>query len=528
MKNVPRKQMREIQRALKFITSLRDLSFTLENVVTGETMTFGGQWDSIRASYGEISNKSSRVIKVTKGQWEAMLIAYEALYNPVKLMNGQNPIVLLVVNAPRRSGKTVLLALIHFMMMVAKPGSKSRLVSLRQSHGDQVIKWIMEKILRYDDSLYTYDKNKKRLTLINGSSMSSHAEVNKDADRGSADDLDTFDEAAFLKEDTISAATPAITDKGGFFVMVGSPNGRNHFQQLAEKARDCDPRIREIIKNVQLSPDDNVFVPYLKRMQETMIHVLSESAYRQEMLGLFEDEKGRVLTHFERSTHVQPASMIDDDTPRMCHVLFGKSYKYVVGVDYNTNPTAGVICQFDTEGHIWYVGEVLTPHGTEIWGERLWQRLTLMGCDDPYKDAVIIGDASGAYQDFSQGRKTQGSSYAILKKQGWKIYMPTARRKTNPSVAHRMEVARSMHYNAAGEIRMHVDPSCEALIKSFETLPLNKTGLPDKNNKNNHIYDAATYPLYRVWGTKSGVSVWGKMLIHVPDRGKELLKRIAA
>lgn len=541
MANVSFKSIRETHRILTSVSTLRDLSCKFLDATTGNYLVVGGQWSTIQCKYVSQATDSAQIFKVTHNQYEILCACWEALFNPIKLETGLPPIITIVVKARRRGGKSYLLYAAHLMTALAKPGSPSRITSKRQWHGVKLIRKIMQ-FFNFDPDIINWDKKRATLVLCNGSRVSAHAEVNRDADRGDTSGLESYDEGAFLQEETLSAGLPQITDQAGFSLFVSTPKSKSYFDSLAKKQDSKDPLVQQIVRVYSLNPDDNVFVPYLKKMQEYMIHVLTPRAYKEEMLGLVVDDDVKVLPDFDKDLHVTTQGLITltdysqykkDPNVRVNWVpviskkvfknKYNRVFKYIVGVDYNKAPTCGTICQYDDQGHIWYIGEVSSNSSIEIFGDMLWEELLNLGCTDPYAEAVIIGDASGEYQGDYYTDRLGGAAHKILREQGWTVKKPVPPpHKKNPLIERRMEVTRSLTKNAAGEIRLHVHPRCKMLIETMDTLNLDKNSKPNKSNKLNHWFDSLSYPCYRIWGTSSGESVYGIKLVHVPHRDEDV------
>ena len=509
---LPWRKLRDISKKYNKVMQLRDLSITYVNADTGEALTVGGDWDRVAGKYSKIASTSKRVFRLGISQWEMIQHSVDALYNPQKLAQEKPPVTTIIVHAPRRGGKSYGLAAVLSMVLLAKPKSNCWLVGLRKKHGENIIQTIRAYL--HPDN-YEYDRHNSVLRLINGSQLSARSERNYNADRGNSLDVYALDEAAFMDEAVYEAGIPAILDRAGFAILASSPNMLNYFYRLAERADSNDPIATEVVKAVHLRPEHNVFVPYLDKIRKYLKYTMSTDAYQQEAEGKFIQRQGRVMPQFEKKIHVLSRVNCDDYTAQAVEIAFKSVGKrdFVVGVDYNVNPTAGVICKFDKHGRVWYIAEVCTGAGTEIWGELLETRLMELGAVDPHQQTLIIGDASGEYQDPRSGSH---QSAKMLRQQGWTVYSPKVRKRINPSVSTRMEVMRSLHYNAAGEVRMYVDPECEMLIQSLNELPLNAQGKPDKGNNLNHIYDAASYPVYRFWGTGASVDIWKTQLVLAP------------
>lgn len=519
---LPRKELREIGYALDRMQTTKPLALTFQAKRTGRTVSAGGVWDSVKCRY--IESCAGPVIELTERQYDMALYAVQALQNTKRRAAGEVPISDIIFHGPRRGGKSVALAAIMAIVLLAKPGRMSWVVGKRRKHGNRIIT-LLRRWLPVGS--YTWDKRTDSITLANHARLEAKAEVNHDADRGDSLYFVGFDEAAFQAEAAYSALAPSVADNDGFCGHFTSPAPPNWFSRLVEKSKSHDPQIAGAIKVLHARPEDNVFKPHLAERMQEYRKTLSKEAFERECLGLFTSDEGRVLPGFQRETHVIADWLshwqregLQDATDAVSRAVLGISatdsrfpltFQYLVGLDYNVNPSCGSIVKLDSRGFVWYLGEVLSEFGTEALGREIELKLAEMGCDDPYRQAVLIADASGEYQD-PKGKKFRASS-DILRRQGWLVYRPSGSKRVNPGRHARMETIRSMTRNAEGEIRLFVDASCEETINTFLEMELNTYGLPSKAHPGNHLYDAATYPLFRVWGTRLGEAVFKRNLV---------------
>lgn len=505
---LPWSRLKEAERNISLLNDSADLSVSLVNGVTGETLVCGGLWDNVSKKYTSMG-KGCRTLSLTAPQWELVQQCKAAMFNDDLLASGKAPIQDVLFHGSRRCGKSVGGKAGTALVALAKPNARIWVIGLRKRHGDKIIQGLKRLIpSRY----WTHDKVDNTLRLINGSTITAKSAVNYDSDRGDSLDMLVLDEAAFMAESVHDALIPALADRNGFCLSLSSPNMFNWFFRLAEKSQSSDPIARQTVKTIHSTAFDNIFVKHLAKRMEFAKHTLSTDAYKQEVLGEFLNRGGIVLPQFDKSVHIMPRSNIAgiDVTADLSAWCFGKRAEFIVGVDYNINPTAGVICKFDKRGHIWYIAELDTHQGTEHWGKELYALVQkLSGGKDPYDVTVIVGDASGEYQD---PRKGSDPSALTLRAQGWSVYRPTASRR-NPSRRARLEVIRGLCMNALGEPRLWVDPSCNNLIEVFREHPLNNMGLPDKTYNGNHKYDGATYPAYRIWGSKQAETFYKFKLV---------------
>lgn len=514
---MPWKKLKDLERQVEDMLAYIKLNACIENAITGERVYFGGTWDNLAkkyANYHSGSDVSNITFSVTAPQYQLIKHMLQAIQNDARMIRDLPPILDMIFHGGRRSGKSQAGIAAVLLMALARPCSEIWVVGLRKRHGDKFIAGLKKKLpLRS----WIHDKVYNKLMLINGSIIISKSAVNYDADRGESLDMLVLDEAAFMQEIVHDTLINGLADRNGICLSTSSPNMFNWFYRIAELASDPDPNTSETVRTIQSRASDNIFVKNLTKRMQWQKKVMSDEAWRQETEGEFLQKSGLVLPQFDKNLHVKSASLLgtDDITADLCNYYFGQRSEYIVGVDYNINPTAGVVVKFGKNGHAWYIAELDTSLGTEDWGSQLYNKISDMsGGKDPYEIVTIIGDASGEYQNpRKKGQSKLPPSAKILRSQGWQVFSPASGSRTNPLRHVRMDMIRSLAKNAAGEVRMWVDPQCVDLINVFREHPLNSKGLPDNSYKGNHKYDAATYPIYRIWSSGRARAFFGFRLV---------------
>ena len=508
---IPWKDFGEFRQDLDDVTEPKKLRVRFVNNVTGDAVTVGGIWDPVakryldeyeiphlpKADLKRLQKQKTPIVKLGDTQFRFVLYCLAALLNYERMAAEEPPEQLVMMHGARRSGKSVALRNGILAVAIARPAAHIWVVGLRKRHGQRIISGIRRTLA---DDLHDYQKRDQLLTLANHSSIHSKAAVNYDADRGDELDMLAIDEAAFMKEDVYHTLMPSVTSVNGFTAMATSPNKMNWVHELKELPRFSEDSAAAI-KTVHLTPQENTFAPVVAKRAELARYVMSEERWRQEMMGEFSETSGLALPKFNRRVHIRDWSQINDYTTEVTSKFFRMrgSFEWIVGVDYNINPTCGVIIKVDTMGQIWACAEVWDAEGTDQFGRRLYRALQKMGVEDPYREALIVGDSSQESQDPRD--KKHGASARILRAQGWKkVITPQSSRKVNPGRVNKLEMMRALHFNAAGEAHMFADPSCEYTLKMMQYLDLNDRGLPNRSNKYNHWFDALAYAVWRVWG----------------------------
>jgi hypothetical protein len=214
----------------------------------------------------------------------------------------------------------------------------------------------------------------------------------------------------------------------------------------------------------------NLDTGYIPRLKAS----LSPELYDIEVLGKrVRITIGRIAKYFNRDRHVLSIPL---DRAKALHV----------SLDFNHNPSTGIICQFnEVERELYVLREFyLTNSNTFELSDAIAQWLT----DKQITTAVYLhGDASGA-------QKTANS-----KKTNWQIvterlrpWHPAQRYgRANPEV---MDTINSL--NAAfSHDRIYLDKTCKELIKDLEFLRFDDNGGIDKKTDlmRSHLFDELRY-----------------------------------
>ena len=106
---------------------------------------------------------------------------------------------------------------------------------------------------------------------------------------------------------------------------------------------------------------------------------------------------------------------------------------------------------------------------------------------------VIYPDASGQNTSSKDYAK---SDLSIIRNAGFKVNVDS----TNPAVKDRINATNAMLLNAQNERRMFVNPyRCPRFTEALEQQAYDKNGAPDKTSGVDHVIDAGTYPIIKLF-----------------------------
>ncbi len=397
--------------------------------------------------------------------------------------------------AGRRFGKTYL-ALVEVCRAAWAPG---RLVwyvgpSIKQA------KRIFRKALKQMTRPYWAsppNETDLRIELVSGGTICVRGADNYDSLRG--DDLDflVVDEyASIAPEAWTEVLRPALADRLGHALFIGTPQGFNHFHELVESAEALPDW-----KVFQFTTAEGGNVPPEELVSASQ--EMDERTFRQEFEASFETlGVGRAYYAFDCAYNVRALS-------------FNPRAPLVWALDFNMNPLCSVLLQA-IDGTVRILEEMILPDSN-----------TLAACEEllarterwthgrlgiyVYGDATADQRRTSALRTDWQIVKDFFGRYPDRFQAGFRV--PSV----NPPVKDRVNCVNAVLRNHAGQFRMLVDPKCKHLIKDFEqvcwkTDPHGNSlvELDKSDAQRTHVSDAVGYyvarefPMRSQHGEKSG------------------------
>ena len=157
---------------------------------------------------------------------------------------------------------------------------------------------------------------------------------NPDSLRGEGLDFVVMDEFAFMKAEAWhEALRPALSDKLGRALFIGTPRGRNHFWELYQRGVRGDDGYQSFTYPTAANP-------YIKTSEiESAKHELPEIIFRQEYLAEFIDDAGGVFRRVQEAARLLPLSNPIQD------------HQYICGVDVAASVDFTVVSVIDAASH---------------------------------------------------------------------------------------------------------------------------------------------------------------------------------
>ena len=348
-----------------------------------------------------------------------------------------------------------------------------------------------------------------RVDLISGGTIALRGADYYDSLRGDGLDFVVLDEFANMSPQAwTEVLRPALSDRLGRALFIGTPKGRNHFYELYEKAQN------EVNwAAFQFTTEQGGYVS--AEELENAAHDLDERTYDQEFRARFTNQGSGIAYYaFDRNRHVRP-------------VAYNPSHPLFWALDFNTNPLCSVIGQMIND-RVYILEELILPDSNTpaaceefIVRTRKWtkapiipeppdmnaaQAETLYELQQQLQPGVlnvyIYGDSTGAQRNTSASRTDWQIVRDFFGRHSDRCNASFRISKANPLVKDPVNCVNAVLRNYAGEHRLLVDPGCKHLIKDFERVcwkadPYgNPTADLDKSDPmRTHVSDALGYML---------------------------------
>src|SRR5712692_8248954 len=234
-----------------------------------------------------------------------------------------------VLAAGRRFGKTYL-ALTELCRAAWSPGRVVWYVAPTYKQAKRIA-WAPLKQMTRSYCAAKPNESELRVDLVTGGSIAIRGADNYDALRGDGLDFVVLDEyASMASQAWAEVIRPALSDRRGRALFIGTPKGFNHFYDIFQNAAN-----RPDWAAFQFTTEQggNVAPEEL----ESAARELDERTYRQEFQATFENlAHGLVYYAFDRRENVQA-------------VPYLRQFPLCWSLDFNVNPMCSVIAQIEDQ-----------------------------------------------------------------------------------------------------------------------------------------------------------------------------------
>lgn len=378
--------------------------------------------------------------------------------------------------AGRRLGKTTFAGTRAFRSAYMKRRAEVRYIAPYLKQAKEIF-WEPLKRIVPRQYILKINESDLAITLLNESKIKLLGADNPNSLRGPGLDDVLFDEFADIAPETwYEVIEPALSDREGRAVFLGTPKGYNHFYDIYRMGLDPE------------QPDWASFsftTAQGGRVKASIIEkarrALDFRVFRQEYEASFETMTGRVYDNFVRLQW--PKGNVDAR-------IVDRGGDLIIGMDFNVNPMTAIVMQ-DAGGWPQILEEIeLHTSNTEEMAQDITRRY-------PGRRIIICPDASGNQQ--SANAPVGVTSHTILQSHGFYLQHDN----NNPVVVDRINNVQSLLKSGDDIRRVTIHPRNERLIKALEGL----TWETDKNGKSkvnkklglDHLADAFGYPLWQRW-----------------------------
>lgn len=389
-----------------------------------------------------------------------------------------------VVVAGRRWGKTHLslfdLLIDNDFGAWKKPKMKNWFIAptYRQAKN---IAWTILKEIVYEYPQLIKAKNESELSIefINNSIIELKGADNEDSLRGVGLTKANPDEFAFMKKEAwTEVIRPALSDRKGKAMFIGTPDGFNYFYELYNKGK----AEQDGFKSWFFKTIDSPFID--PQEIEAAKNELDERTFRQEYEASFETATGRIYYAFDRKENNAEQPIVRD-------------LPLIITVDFNVSPMCWLVMQ--RINNIDYVIEEIVRRNTNT--EEMAKTLGDLYSYD--RRFIFYGDYSGTFRS----TKSYTTDYDIIKE-----ILPNIeiRVKPNPSVVDRVNSVNARLCNARGQRKLFLNTTkCPELTKDLEQViwKEGKREIDKSNIERTHSSDALGYYIdyeYPLKGRLSG------------------------
>jgi len=335
----------------------------------------------------------------------------------------------------------------------------------------RTVRWV-ERVNISEMNIYL--KNKSVIMIRSGDKP--------DRLRGLAIDFLVLDEFADINPDIWESVRPALSDRKGHCLFIGTPKGFNWARDLFENGLNDDMPDWEAFSFTTLDGG---------RVAEEEItsarRDLDERSFRQEYMATWEQYSGNIYFSFDRDMHTKSTEQPTDKD--VIHI----------GIDFNVSPMSA-ICFVARKDGLHAFDEIV------IYGSNTYEMCDEIKQRFPKNRITVYPDASGGNQN------TKGiSDHKILQNSGFDLKAPRA----NPPVKDRISAVNAALKSADGSIRLRINKKCRKLIEALTKQTYkDDTRQPDKSLGVDHFNDAAGYCVHYLMPVKrdivpSKTKYWG-------------------
>jgi len=382
----------------------------------------------------------------------------------------------IVLVAGRRFGKTTLATYIMRKWAFTKAGKYAYISPTWKMSRSIFWEPLLEKIP--PEYIKNALKNTLELYLTNGSIIKLYGAQNYDNIRGEGFDGVIIDECKDIpREAWFEVVRPALTDKKGRALIIGTPQGMNDLL--------FDIWNQEDFKKYKFTTAEGGWVT--DEEIEKARKELDERTFRQEFEAEFIENAGNVYYAFS--------------TENIQDYKFNPSEDVYLSWDFNVGerPMSCILLQRNGDKvyafHEFVLKQTNTHEMVQIVASWLKEQNTT-------GKIWITGDYAGNKMTSSATRSDYDIIISTLRERGFQAWTKV---KPVRSIRARVIALNSYFCNTQGERRLFVSPKCKKLIEDLKYTLWKENGaeLDDRNPERTHPSDALSYYVYNFGETRS-------------------------
>jgi hypothetical protein len=484
----------------------------------------GGVWHSSKRDYVEdhpFGEETDLVWEFNPVQSQLFDVLYD-IYDPdIKI-----PVTEVAAFGGRQTGKSEAAVRAGCSMNAIRPGSQGHIWGYDYSNAEEMLEKI-RNIIPPEWELH-FDAAKRIMRWKNESRIYLKTAAKPKKARSQAPDWVILDEPSWYDQPKkiLNGVLPGAATNSAPTFLITSPNGHDAVYYETQKRFHKKEMVAKSVRffDFGCTYDNPCLSNKAKRQIKVLEESMSPSQVQQELKGEVVNMTGLVLYDFARERHVNTGHPdLDDITRYITKGLFGQEYDLIGGMDFNENPISFNAFKMYEGGIMHCCAELemnnanTTKFGTTLlipWLQKLYPDLPE---DEAKKKILIVGDASGQWQEFGKQRKRgkkEIPAFKQLKQLGIDVIPPQKvkskgrragqrRRRShtyssNPNRGDRQESARARFLTSKGQIFVTIHEDCTETIKMCENIELYKS-LPDLKSEHIHRWDALTYPIFKLF-----------------------------
>jgi Terminase large subunit, T4likevirus-type, N-terminal len=374
--------------------------------------------------------------------------------------------------AGRRSGKTYL-ACVELIRAAWGPKRVAWYVAPTYKQAKRIA-WKQLKQLTRPFWASPPNETDLRIELLAGGTIALRGADNYDSLRGEGLDFVVLDEFASMHPAVFpEVIRPALSDRMGKLLFIGTPRGRNHFYDVFQDASE-----QADWAAFQYTTEQGGLVSVAELAQAA--RELDERTFRTEYQASFENlGVGTAYFAFDRSRNVR-------------RLRYDPKLPLFWALDFNVNPLCSVLGQTDgTEVHV--LDELVLPNSNTLAAceEFLSRTRSWATVPEPFSEPLradmrdaydeilgqlqpapinvyLYGDATGEQRRTSASRTDWQIVRNFFGRHTDRYHASSQVPSSNPMVKDRINCLNAVLRSHSGEHRLLIDPKCKQLIKDFE------------------------------------------------------------